>query len=111
MVTSRNDIASLLQLDEYIDLVIPRGSSEMVKYIKEHTRIPVMGHAEGVCHVYVDIEAKLATAEAVVVDAKIDYPSACNAAETLLIHSGLVGDGRAEQLLRALRRAGVALFG
>ena len=111
LVTSRNDIASLLQLDEYIDLVIPRGSSDMVKYIKEHTRIPVMDHAEGVCHVYADAEANVATAEAVVVDAKIDYPSACNAAETLLIHSDLVSDGRAEHLLRALRRAGVALYG
>ena len=111
MVTSRNDILSLLQLDQYIDLVIPRGSGEMVKYIKEHTRIPVMGHAEGVCHVYVDREARQTTAESVLVDAKVDYPSACNAAETLLIHADLVNDGRAELLLRALRKAGVALFG
>ena len=111
MVTSRNDILSLLQLDQYIDLVIPRGSGEMVKYIKEHTRIPVMGHAEGVCHVYVDREARQTTAESVVVDAKVDYPSACNAAETLLIHADLVNDGRAELLLRALRKAGVALYG
>jgi delta-1-pyrroline-5-carboxylate synthetase len=111
LVTSRNDITSLLQLDQYIDLVIPRGSGEMVKYIKEHTRIPVMGHAEGICHIYVDAEARQATAEAVVVDAKVDYPSACNAAETLLIHAGLLSDGRAELLLRALRKAGVSLYG
>lgn len=111
LVTSRADIASLLKLDEYIDLVIPRGSGEMVKYIKENTRIPVMGHAEGVCHVYVDSEAKHDTAVAVVLDAKIDYPSACNAAETLLLHHSSIESGLADKILRNLRMAGVTLYG
>jgi gamma-glutamyl phosphate reductase len=100
-----------LSVDQYIDLVIPRGSGDMVKYIKENTRIPVMGHAEGICHVYIDAEADEETARSVTVDAKIDYPSACNAAETLLLHESTVASGLAEKILRALRVAGVSLFG
>ena len=111
MVTTRDEITSLLELDKYIDLVIPRGSGEMVKYIKENTRIPVMGHAEGVCHVYVDCEASAATAESVVVDSKTDYPSACNAVETLLLHRDTISSGLADNLLRALRKEGVTLYG
>lgn len=113
-LVGRADIPSLLALDQYIDLVIPRGSGELVKYIKENTRIPVMGHAEGVCHVYVDKDADMEKAARVVVDAKADYPSACNAAETLLIHSDLAAPGAAggvDALLRSLRTAGVSLFG
>jgi len=83
---SRSEIPSLLRMDEYIDLVIPRGSGELVNYIKANTRIPVMGHAEGICHVYIDTHADLDKARDIVVDAKTDYPSACNAAETLLLH-------------------------
>ena len=83
---SRSEIPSLLQMDDCIDLVIPRGSGELVSYIKANTRIPVMGHAEGVCHVYVDALADVEKARSIVADAKTDYPSACNAAETLLLH-------------------------
>jgi gamma-glutamyl phosphate reductase len=104
---SRSEIPALLQLDNLIDLVIPRGSGELVTYIKSNTRIPVMGHAEGVCHVYVDEKADLEKAKAIVVDSKTDYPSACNAAETLLIHeSTLAPSPVADSLLRALRSAG-----
>lgn len=90
LVKSREEIKSLLGLDEYIDLCIPRGSGSMVKYIQENTKIPVMGHAEGICHIYVDSEASLDKACRIVVDAKIDYPSACNAVETLLLHRSLL---------------------
>ena len=83
---SRSEIPSLLRMDDYIDLVIPRGSGELVSHIKANTRIPVMGHAEGICHVYVDAHADLEKARSIVVDAKTDYPSACNSAETLLLH-------------------------
>ena len=75
LVTSRSDILSLLQFDKDIDLVIPRGSNELVSYIKNHTKIPVMGHADGVCHVFVDQSAPLALAERVLIDSKTNYPS------------------------------------
>mmetsp|Transcript_13803 Transcript_13803/g.23023 ORF Transcript_13803/g.23023 Transcript_13803/m.23023 type:complete len:772 (+) Transcript_13803:20-2335(+) len=113
LVTSRNDIKSLLKLDKCIDLVIPRGGNALVSFIKANTRIPVMGHADGICHVYVDKHADLGKAERIVVDSKTDYPSACNAAECLLIHEDLVtsANGSADRLLRALRAHGVTLFG
>lgn len=111
LITSRSDIPSLLKMDEYIDLVIPRGSGSLVKFIKDNTRIPVMGHAEGICHIYVDRDADPSKAMKIVVDAKTDYPSACNAAETLLLHIDTVGTGFADSLLRSLRGAGVTLFG
>jgi len=101
----------LTPTDEFIDLVIPRGSNSLVSYIKSHTRIPVMGHADGVCHVYVDVAADLAKAERIVIDSKTDYPSACNAAESLLLHQSLVDSGAADKLLRALRAKGVCLYG
>ena len=98
-------------LDKYIDLVIPRGSNELVSFIKANTVIPVLGHADGVCHIYVDNEASAAKALSIVVDAKTNYPSACNAAETLLLHKDLLTSGVADQLLRALRSAGVVVHG
>ena len=76
----------MLSLDDVIDLVIPRGSNDLVSYIKANTRIPVLGHADGVCHVYVDTSADPAVASSIAVDAKTDYPSACNAMETLLLN-------------------------
>lgn len=111
LVTSRADIASLLKLDNCIDLVIPRGSAELVTHIKQNTKIPVLGHAEGVCHVYVDARADEATAKRIIIDAKTDYPSACNAAECLLVHEQVVSSGMVDGLLRGLRGAGVILYG
>jgi delta-1-pyrroline-5-carboxylate synthetase len=97
--------------DDCIDLVIHRGSNALVSHIKANTRIPVMGHADGVCHVYIDSAADLTKAERIVIDAKTDYPSGCNAAETLLLHEDLVASGAADKLLRALRTKGVSLLG
>jgi len=76
----------MLKCDKYINLIIPRGGNSLVKFIKENTKIPVLGHADGICHIFVDKSADIKMAEKVVVDAKTQYPSACNAVETLLIH-------------------------
>ncbi|KXS09222.1 gamma-glutamyl phosphate reductase GPR [Gonapodya prolifera JEL478] len=86
LVSTRDEIAALLKLDEYIDLAIPRGSNEFVRYVKDNTRIPVLGHADGLCSIYLDESADTAKAVSVVVDGKTNYPAACNAAETLLVH-------------------------
>ncbi|GAA5984575.1 hypothetical protein JCM11641_006555 [Rhodosporidiobolus odoratus] len=107
-VSSRNEIASLLSQDRYIDLVIPRGSNSLVRSIQNGTRIPVMGHADGICAVYVDESAVEAKAINVVVDSKTTYPAACNAAETLLIHSSLLSS-LWPKLASALLAAGVSL--
>lgn len=113
LVTSRDEVSGLLELDDVIDLVIPRGSSALVRSIKSQTRIPVLGHAEGVCHIYVDQAADLTKACRIVVDAKTDYPAACNAVETLLLHRSFVADGAiaASKILRALMSAGVTVLG
>jgi len=111
LVTSRGQVADMLCLDDVIDLVIPRGSNALVSYIKANTRIPVLGHADGVCHVYIDESAEDADAACkIVVDAKTDYPSACNAMETLLLHKSTV-KGMAMSILMALRAAGVKCLG
>lgn len=109
LVTSREEISDLLRLDDVIDLCIPRGSGTMVSNIKKNTRIPVLGHAEGVCHMYIHSEAKLEKAIALAIDAKIDYPAACNALETLLIDESFVKSTQAKTVLTALEKAGVTL--
>lgn len=90
LVKTRDVIDQLLNLDEYIDLVIPRGGNELVRYVKEHTRIPVLGHADGLCSVYLHKDADLKTSVKVVLDSKCDYPAACNAVETLLVHEDVL---------------------
>lgn len=87
LLTEREQVNALLELDGYIDLVIPRGSNELVRFIQSNTRIPVLGHAEGICHVYIDNRANPDMAVEIVYDAKLTYPSACNAVETVLINS------------------------
>ncbi|BGP56415.1 hypothetical protein JCM8202_001845 [Rhodotorula sphaerocarpa] len=107
-VSTRSEIASLLSQDRYIDLVIPRGSNSLVKSIQNGTRIPVMGHADGLCAVFVDESAVEEKAINVVVDSKTTYTAACNAAETLLIHEALLPT-LWPKLAAALLTANVAL--
>ncbi|WP_026100339.1 glutamate-5-semialdehyde dehydrogenase [Fortiea contorta] len=89
LLTTREEILELLQLDKYVDLIIPRGSNSFVRFVQENTRIPVLGHAEGICHLYIDQNIDLSKAVAITVDAKIQYPAACNAIETLLVHKSI----------------------
>lgn len=105
-VFSRDDVKEMLECDEYINLIIPRGGNKLVKYIKENTNIPVLGHASGICHVFVDKSADVDMASKIVIDAKTQYPSACNAVETLLIHSNFQ---RASELLASLQLSEIKL--
>ncbi|EFJ44253.1 hypothetical protein VOLCADRAFT_65082, partial [Volvox carteri f. nagariensis] len=107
LVTSREEIESLLALDDVVDLVIPRGSNALVSHIKRNTRIPVLGHADGICHVYVDEEADLDTALRILLDAKTDYPAACNAVEKVLVHRSWADKGGLQTITEALQKAGV----
>jgi len=86
LVETREAVEELLEMDEYVSLMIPRGSSSLVKYIKENSKIPVLGHTEGICHEYVDADADLDMAVEICYDAKVQYPAVCNAMETLLVH-------------------------
>jgi len=106
-VEDRASVAALLEMDGEIDLVIPRGSGAMVRHIQESTRIPVLGHAEGVCSLYLDAAADPEMATRLAVDGKCDYPSACNATETLLVHEAFLPHLPA--VGAALQEAGVSL--
>ncbi len=92
LMETREDVGAMLKLDEYIDLIIPRGSNAFVQYIIQNSNIPVMGHADGICHCYVDAKADLDKAVAVVNDSKTQYVSVCNATETLLVHEQVAAD-------------------
>jgi glutamate-5-semialdehyde dehydrogenase len=110
LLTSREESLALLKLDGLVDLIIPRGSNALVRFIQDNTRIPVLGHADGVCHLYVDRDVNLEQALRIALDAKTQYPAACNAIETLLLHQ----DAAAAFLtlaLPAFERAGVTLRG
>ncbi|KAH0488597.1 MAG: hypothetical protein KVP17_001020 [Porospora cf. gigantea B] len=89
LVQTRHEISVLLKMDKYVDMVIPRGSNSLVTHIKNNTTIPVLGHADGICSTYVDAKADLDMAVKVVADAKTDYPAACNATETVLVHADI----------------------
>ncbi len=92
LLEAREEVAAILDLHGLIDLIIPRGSNELVQHIMNNTKIPVMGHADGICHVYVDAAADLEKAKRICVDAKTQYPAVCNAAETLLVHADIAND-------------------
>lgn len=92
LIEAREDVDTLLGMDDAVDLLMPRGSSEFVRYIQDNTSIPVLGHTEGICHVYVDSEADLEMAEDIAYDAKVQYPAVCNAVETLLVHESVAGE-------------------
>ena len=89
LLTTRAEIKQLLELDRYVDLIIPRGSNSFVQYVQDNTRIPVLGHADGICHLYLDKAAEIDKAIKITVDAKTHYPAACNAIETLLVHQDI----------------------
>lgn len=110
LAETHDDIDNVLQCHESIDLLIPRGSNEFVQYIMNNTKIPVMGHADGICHIYVDKDADLEKAVPIIVDAKTQYAAACNAVETLLIHRD-AAEKLLPQLAKALAGAGVRLRG
>ena len=110
LIEAREDVNTMLGMDDSIDLLMPRGSSEFVSYIQDNTQIPVLGHTEGVCHVYVDADADLAMAEDVAFDAKVQYPAVCNAVETLLVHEDVAADFLPDVVDR-YEEAGVELRG
>jgi glutamate-5-semialdehyde dehydrogenase len=106
-VFTRDDVAKMLEADKYIDLIIPRGGNNLVKFIKSNTKIPVLGHADGICHIYIDETADLEKAKRIVVDAKTQYPSACNTVETLLINKNFKYD---KELLEEIASHNVELI-
>ncbi|MDX2098138.1 MAG: glutamate-5-semialdehyde dehydrogenase [Leptolyngbyaceae cyanobacterium bins.59] len=110
LLTTREETMGLLQLDSYVDLIIPRGSNRFVRFVQENTRIPVLGHADGICHLYVDRAADISMAVTIAVDAKTQYAAACNAIETLLIHQDIAPQALPE-IAVALRAKGVELRG
>jgi glutamate-5-semialdehyde dehydrogenase len=110
LLTTREEIQELLKLDRYVDLIIPRGSNEFVRYIQNNTKIPVLGHADGICHLYLDKEADLSKAIKIAVDAKTQYPAACNAIETLLVHQEIASQFL-PTIASALQEKGVKLLG
>lgn len=92
LLTTREETLALLKLDEYVDLIIPRGSNSFVRFVQENTRIPVLGHAEGICHLYIDEAAEIGKAVDIAIDSKTQYPAACNAIENLLVHKSIAPD-------------------
>ncbi|MDP3765886.1 MAG: glutamate-5-semialdehyde dehydrogenase [Nanoarchaeota archaeon] len=124
LLETREEVSQMLKLDQYINLIIPRGSSKFVKYVQEHTNIPVLGHSEGVCHVYVDKDADTSKAIDICFDAKCQYPAVCNAMETLLVHKDIAekflplmiekfkkakveirGDNKARRIVKDIKKA------
>ncbi len=110
LLTTREEIKQLLDLDQYVDLIIPRGSNSFVRYVQDNTRIPVLGHADGICHLYIDRSANMETAVTIAIDAKTHYPAACNAIETLLVHRDIAPQ-ILPQIASALTEKGVELRG
>ena len=106
-VFTRDDVAEMLKQDKYIDLIIPRGGNKLVKFIKENTKIPVLGHADGICHIFVDETADFEKAKSIVIDAKTQYPSACNSVETVLVHKDFA---KKEELIQSLKEAGIEII-
>jgi glutamate-5-semialdehyde dehydrogenase len=89
LLETRTDVTQMLALDEYIDLIIPRGSNAFVQYIMKNTHIPVLGHADGICHVYIDSAADITMAVKISYDSKCQYVAVCNAVETILVHKDI----------------------
>lgn len=107
LVYSHDDIKKMLDMDGYIDLIIPRGSNKLVKFIQENTKIPVLGHASGICHIFIDESADINMAKKICIDAKIQYPTACNAVETILVHKNFK---HYEELKQSLINSGIEVI-
>lgn len=103
-VYTRDDAAKMLEMNDYIDLIIPRGGNSLVKFVQQNTKIPVLGHADGICHIFIDESANMRMATDILIDAKTQYPSACNAVETILFHKGFKFTA---EVLQSLECAGV----
>jgi glutamate-5-semialdehyde dehydrogenase len=107
---ARSDVAEMLSMDKFIDLIIPRGSNAFVRYIMDNTNIPVLGHADGICHVYIDRLAEMDMAVNICVDSKCQYVAVCNAAETILVHKE-ISEKILPKLKTALESKGVEIRG
>jgi glutamate-5-semialdehyde dehydrogenase len=110
LLESHSDVDQILGMDDEIDLLIPRGSNQFVKYVMEHTSIPVLGHADGICHLYIDEKADLQKAVEIAFDSKTQYPAACNAVETILVHEK-VADKVLQSLAKRLSEGNVVIHG
>lgn len=110
LLYTRADVEEILSLEDEIDLIIPRGSREFVRHVAQHSRVPVLGHGEGICHVYIDSMADLQKALNIAFDSKVQYPAACNAMETLLVHEEVAGVFLPEVISR-FQSAGVQVRG
>lgn len=110
LLEERAEVMQVLEMEREIDLVVPRGSTDFVNFVFQHSRIPVLGHGSGICHIYVDRAADLTMAKDVVIDAKVQYPAACNSVEKVLVHEAIAARFLPE-LVRALQAAGVEVRG
>ena len=110
LIETRAEVAEMLKQDQYINLIVPRGSNQFVRYVQDNTRIPVLGHSEGLCHVYIDEEADVEKAIRVALDSKLQYAAACNAMETLLIHQAIAPKAL-PSLVKQFREQEVELVG
>ena len=110
LLQSRSDVMELLRLQGEVDLLIPRGSKEFVAFVEQNSRIPVLGHGEGICHVFVDRAADLNRAVTVTLDSKVQYPAACNSVETLLVHKDIAA-AFLPRVVAELKRANVEVRG
>src|SRR5579863_710771 len=110
LLQSRAEVMEILALDREIDLIVPRGSREFVEFVAANSRIPVLGHGEGICHVYVDRAADIDKAIAITIDSKVQYPAACNSAETLLVHEAISKEF-VPQIVQKLTMSGVEVRG
>ena len=110
LIESHEDVASILKMDKYIDLIIPRGSNAFVRYVMDNTRIPVLGHADGICSIYVDESADMDIAIPVVLDSKVQYPAACNAVEMILVNEN-VKDTFLPKIKKVFDERGVIIHG
>ena len=110
LLYTREDVAKMLDMEEYINLIIPRGGNSLVKFIQSNTKIPVLGHADGICHIYIDESADIDKVLPIVIDSKCQYPSACNAVETILINQNEL-DRILPSLISELQKNEVKIIG